>query len=255
VEMTTSTLTPVLALSDANAESTRLFLWDEPALRSALRTEDHLMYRAERDVAPPRTVPHRAGGAVLWRADRVIYGAGDLPTGELNRSVGHWNPGDQWEIFHTDSGCIALVVRPHPDAPVVVVVCSDRQVVAVPPGSWHLTYVFHGPATVTNLYSRTPGTPDAETKYFSRPTVRVGLRREGGQLVTFGPDEDTARVRWRAGAAPPVLLGVAGDLIGLLHTDPPPELLTDPGTVLGAAALDRLPSPDRHVRGGTGASP
>ena len=195
--VTVQTVAGVLAASDRAPDGTRVWFHEEPWLRAAVRDSDHTLYRAERDVLPPRR------GSAEGRLDRVRYPAGDLPSGELNRSTGHWNPAEQWEVFQVDAGEVVIVVRePGADRPTELVRCGPGSVLALPPGSWHLTYVWRDPAVVTNAYSVTPEHADPAAKYFSRGPLRCGLRRNGSGVLVFrdpaDPAQDCGEPVWRS---------------------------------------------------------
>jgi len=218
-------LSGVLASSDESSPEFRGYFYQEPLLRDHLRDRDHVLYEAERDVVPSSDAVDLDGS---WRVDRVVYPGADLPTGELNRSTGHWNPADQWEIFEVECGEIVLLVRmPGPDKPVELIHCGQGHVVVLEPGAWHLTYVPGESATVCNAYftpSQQPSHPggEREDKYFTRPTVRYGLRRgdDGEGYVVFrdGTDPErppllrsTAKPRQEALPGMPSLVSLFGD--------------------------------------------
>lgn len=220
------TVSGVLDGSDGAPDAFRVFFHDEPGLRAAVAAEDHVLYRAERDVLPGRPGLLDGGdGPRQWRLDRVRYPAADLPTGELNRSTGHWNPVEQWEVFQVDSGEVVLVVRaPGPGRPIELVRCGPGTVLPLLPGSWHLTYVWRGPAVVTNAYSVPVGRERPGEKYFRRGPLRCGLRREGAEVVVFrdapDPVQDSGPPVWRSAEqqvgtdVPPLESVFAGDAAG-----------------------------------------
>jgi hypothetical protein len=194
--VTVQTLANVFAASDRAPAGARAWFHDEPRLRAAVLAAEHVLYRAERDVLPP------VRGTVEWRLDRVTYPADDLPSGELNRSTGHWNPAGQREVFRVDAGEVVIVVRaPGPEQPTELVHCGPGSMLPVLPGSWHLTYVWHGPAIVTNAYTVTADHPGPDGKYFTRPPVRCGLHRGGAGVVVLrdrtDPDQDRGEPVWR----------------------------------------------------------
>ncbi len=196
------TVSGVLAAADRRPGTVRPYFHDEPTLRAAARARDHVLYRAERDVWPAATAEPDHGPHREWRVDRVSYPAGDLPSGELNRSTGHWNPDDQWEIFQVDRGEVVLLARlPGPGRPTELIRCGPGSRVTLLPGSWHLTYVWHGPAVVTNAYNITHGHQVGPEKYFTRPTLRCGLRRDGSRVTVFrdptDPLQDAGAPVWR----------------------------------------------------------
>lgn len=220
----TRTLGDVLASSDQAPALLRVWLHDEPALREHLHSGDRPLYTADRDVVPAREVRGVDGVMRTWRLDRVEYAGSDLPSGELNRSVGHWNPSDQWELFHVEKGEVIIVIRPV-GGPVRLVRGAEGDLVAVEPGGWHLTYVLAGPAVVANIYS-VPAEPPTE-KYFSTPPLRVGLRREGDQVIPYGDDVEVETLRWAEGTARERVLGELPDLEALFPGEAP-ELFLDP---------------------------
>jgi hypothetical protein len=187
-ETVRQTLRDVLAASDQAAPEFRACFHREQVLRGHLRSRDLVLYEAHRDIVEPVSTA-RLGGR--WRVDRVRYPGVDLPSGELSRSTGHWNPLDQWEVFEVERGEIVLLVRmPGPGQPVELVRCTAGSVVVLRPGAWHLTYAPAGPATVSNAYtSDIDGGHDG--KYFSRrSTIRCGLYRDGDRIAVYQPDAD-----------------------------------------------------------------
>ena len=109
-------------------------------------------------------------------------------------------------MFQVDAGEVVLVVRaPGPGRPTELVRCGPGAVLPLLPGSWHLTYVWRGPAVVTNAYS-VPEEPERPgEKYFTRGPLRCGLRREHGRVVVFrdedDPVQDAGPPVWRTAAA------------------------------------------------------
>jgi hypothetical protein len=228
-------LADVWAASEAVPYPLRAFFYDEPALRAHPGAGQHVLYEAVRDAAPP----HRAatgGEPALWRLDQVFYPAVPLPSGEMNRSVGHWNPPGQREVFEVQQGRVALLVRRRqPGSAVEMFDCAPGALVPIPPGSWHVTYVLQGPAVVANVYSamvQPPPEPAREVrgKYFNSPPVRVGLRCASGAMlgapvpsggpdgvVLFGDPADTPRatvIRHRVGPAGQAGFALVAGLLG-----------------------------------------
>jgi len=207
------TVSGVLAAADRRPAPLRPYFYDEPALRAAVRTRDHLLYRAERDVWPPSRAESDDRPVREWRLDRVRYPVADLPSGELIRSTGHWNPDDQWEIFQVDQGEIVMLVRrPGSARPAELIRCGPGSHVTLLPGSWHLTYVWRGPAVVTNAYNVSTAHRAGAEKYFCRPSLRCGLRRYGARVAVFrdeaDPLQDAGPLEWRdaepAASLPPL---------------------------------------------------
>jgi hypothetical protein len=182
-ETVRQTLGDVLAGSDHATSEFRACFYREQVLREHLRDSDLVLYEARRDIVEP-AMTARFGG--WWRVDRVDYPGVDLPSGELDRSTGHWNPADQWEVFEVERGEVVLLIRmPGPGQPVELVHCTAGSVVVLRPGAWHLTYAPAGPASVSNAYtSGMDGGHDG--KYFSRrSTVRCGLYRDGERVAVY----------------------------------------------------------------------
>jgi hypothetical protein len=177
------TLRGVLAGSDRVASEFRACFYREQVLREHLRERDLLLYEAQRDIVAARGT---AGFEGCWRVDRVHYPGVDLPSGEPDRSTGHWNPAGQWEVFEVERGEVVMLARmPGPGQPVELVHCAAGSVVVLRPGVWHLTYAPAGPAWVSNAYTSQPQASH-DGKYFSRrSTIRCGLYRDGGQVCVY----------------------------------------------------------------------
>jgi hypothetical protein len=129
---------------------------------------DRVLYQACRDVLPPVVIKGRR-----WRADLVRYEPGALPTGELHRSLGHWNSPAQYEVFETVTGTVVLIVAT-PQGRVTYQVCGPGDLFAVPMGAWHLTYVLDGPAYVFNVYADEHDVPHC--KFGRDDAVRCWVR-------------------------------------------------------------------------------
>jgi hypothetical protein len=224
MSMVTCTLAQVLAASDAAPQNASCFFYDEARLRASARTRDQVLYRAERDACPARTVVAADGSDHTWRLDRVTYPGDDLPTGELGRSVGHWNPPGQSEIFEVIQGEI-VVLTTLGTGPVELVRCPQGSAAWLRQGAWHLTYVLRGPAVVANIY--TEPVRSATGKYFSRPAVRVGLRRDAGEITTFAA-QPAPPIVWRQAPSSQDIIGEHARLEALLTSPTVTDMLKDP---------------------------
>ncbi|WP_256789591.1 hypothetical protein [Frankia sp. AvcI1] len=144
-----------LLRGDAGASRPHTVFADRSQVETALEAGDNpLLYEAYRDIAPARNG---------WRADLVVYQPGTLPDGQPHRSIGHWNPPTQLEVFQTLSGTTLMLVAGHRGdgsryAHQVTTRAGD--VAVVPFGAWHLTYVLDGPAAVFNIYTDIHLDPD-----------------------------------------------------------------------------------------------
>lgn len=186
-----------------------VFFADLAATRAAAATGfDPVLYHAVRDVLPPRiSSPAPADGdgqgGLTWSADLVIYQDGTLPGGEPFRSVGHWNPARQLEIFQVLSGRVLMIstgtsVSGRPYARYQE--CRAGDVAVVPFGGWHLTYALDGPAMVFNTYTSRCGAADPQSgagsepagmsKYRSRrgPAQIAAACQNGGIGFVMGPE-------------------------------------------------------------------
>ncbi|MFG2210456.1 hypothetical protein [Streptomyces sp. NPDC048638] len=153
----------------------------DPGAAHAART-DPVLYTAHRDILPP----HRALGAE-WFADLCVYRSGQLPGGELNRSIGHWNTPAQLEVFDVLSGRILMITAWYgvSGAPVLNwQVCEPGDLVAVPFGSWHQTSVLDGPACVFNIYSDVPGAPQQHTSRHAAQHAEIKYRSSAPVEIT-----------------------------------------------------------------------
>jgi hypothetical protein len=127
---------------------------------------DPVLYHAFRDFLPPRDTRDgrcqpagtpgydAARGSGYMFADLVVYQAGTLPGGEYFRSTGHWNLPWQLEIFQTLTGRVLMLVGGHDSAGrrfLYGQACGPGEVIAVPFGVWHVSYVLEGPAVVFNV--------------------------------------------------------------------------------------------------------
>lgn len=144
-----------------------LYFADRPALEAAHGAGyDPVLYRAFRDFLPPRDISDDhcrppgtpgdeiVGGSGYMFANLVMYQAGMLPGGEFFRSTGHWNLPWQLEIFQTLTGQVLMLVggRDREGQPFLYgQVCGPGEVMAVPFGVWHVSYVLDGPAVVFNV--------------------------------------------------------------------------------------------------------
>jgi hypothetical protein len=219
-------LSQVLAESQAVPPPARAFFYDEERLRAHVRVHDRTLYTAQRDLYPARTVTAPDGRTLTWHLDRVAYPAEDLPSSELSRSIGHWNPAGQWEIFEPEQGEIVMLVALDVAGPIELVHCRQGEIVCARPGAWHLTYVLRGPAVVTNIYAEPKHEARVPAKYFSRPTVRAGLRRAAGDVTPF-PDPPPP-LRWERASDRRDVVGSL-DGLGALFTSPAVhDLLVDP---------------------------
>lgn len=227
------------------AAGSACYLADPDAARAA--QTDPVLYTAHRDILPPA----RAVG-VEWFADLCVYQPGQLPGGELHRSIGHWNTPAQLEVFEVLSGRVLMITAWHSTCGTPILhwqVCEPGDLVAVPFGAWHQTSVLHGPAYVFNIYTDLPGISQqhtsrhaaqhTEVKYRSRTPVEItAIRAETGFALTgsrHGQDH------WGLGVQavePPWLREAVGPQgLVALHTRAPAERLS----LLVDAARAHLP--------------
>ncbi|MGH3867782.1 MAG: hypothetical protein ACRDQ4_16970 [Pseudonocardiaceae bacterium] len=181
-------------------------LADVTAARAAVaRGDNPVLYRAYRDVLPPRAKHHAhcltgSAGTDYWFADLVIYQGGELPgSRELARSIGHWNTAVQLEVFQCLSGRV-LMLSSECDATgqlgLRYQVCGPGDVTVIPFGAWHLTVVLAGPAAVFNIYTDAHTLAHGRTsrdaaghdrlKYHSRAGVKVVVIRRGDSIALTG---------------------------------------------------------------------
>lgn len=214
---------------------------DRAAVAAAVEDgHDPQLYYAVRDVLPRRVaMPASAAGfdrateGVLWAADLVVYQHGTLPDGEPVRSIGHWNPVDQLEIFQVLSGRVLLITCLLGDSDdesyVSFQECEAGDLAVVPFGAWHLTAVLDGPAMVFNTYSGPAGAgghgmksdagADMSGKYRSQrgPAEIVVTRSDAGYDLALSP-------RLRSACGDPVRVTCPGWLRAYL---PASGMLTD----------------------------
>lgn len=152
------------------------------------RIGDRVLYVAVRDVLPERRLLDRR-----WQADLLRYVPGVLPSGELHRSIGHWNQSDQVEIFQVLEGEIGMFVSP-PDRPVWYCRAVAGDVLALPLGAWHITYAIDS-ALVFNLYGDALSA-DPAPKYSSGQPVRHWLRNGPAGPMPQAPADVAAALTW-----------------------------------------------------------
>jgi hypothetical protein len=179
-------------------------LTDRRAAQAAIdEGHDPLLYRAVRDVFPPR--PLAADCCV--RADLVVYEPGTLPGGEPHRSLGHWNLPAQLEVFQFLTGRMAFVVAGETSGGrrfVYFQVCRPGDTVAVPLGVWHVSYVLDGPAAVFNISANLNGpvsSSNYDDKYRRGAPVEVTLCRRGESVQPVSTPD--TRQAWGDPLGPP----------------------------------------------------
>ncbi len=143
-------------------------------LRAAADRRDQLLYRCRRNVQT-RQVPGPDGEPVSWHADEIRYQCGELPNGEAVRSLGHWNPDDQVEVFEVLSGRVVILVV-FPDEPAVVSAATygPGHACVLPPGVFHLTYSPWEPSTVFNIYNESAHRAERRLEVPRRAAARAG---------------------------------------------------------------------------------
>jgi hypothetical protein len=236
-------LTDLLTAGDGDG----LFFASRAGLEAAAGAgRDPVLYYAYRDVLPPCELAtgerlaagdpgaERARGAGYLFADLVVYQPGVLPGGEPFRSTGHWNEPEQLEIFQTLTGTVAMLVagRRADGAPFLYEqVCGPGEIIAVPLGAWHVSYVLDGPAAVFNVAA------DLGSGGPAGPSRRTGARQEPGKYQ-------------RAGAVPVTLVR---DGAGYRRTGTPGGWVTradPPDTTWARPFVDRAGSlADLHLHG------
>ncbi|MGW2105059.1 hypothetical protein [Streptomyces sp. NPDC001948] len=183
-----------LLVSGANG-APACYLADPGAARAACDAgTDPVLYTARRDILPSI----RALGTE-WFADLCVYQSGQLPGGEFNRSIGHWNTSAQLEVFEVLSGRVLMITAWYDPSGTPVLnwqACGSGDLVAVPFGAWHQTSVLDGPAVVFNIYTDLPGTEQehtsrhaaqhAEIKYRSSAPVEITAIRGGSGFTLTG---------------------------------------------------------------------
>jgi len=178
------------------------------ALKQGARFHDHdrlaqsgnagmRLYVATRDF---RAAEHEVLGEEMWRFDTVHWSGADLSTGELKRSIGHWNPIDQEEDFLCRSGNVWMLFHAQEGQDVFLVGLHAGESVSAHPGWWHLTYVESADAVVENSYSfirpRRAGKYQSDSTRLPRITL---VRLEDGAVGAFNPRRTAMRLHIRQG--------------------------------------------------------
>ncbi len=166
------------------------------SLRDAARQQDRLLYRSRRNVQI-RRVDLPDGESMTWRADEIHYQCGALPSGEAVRSLGHWNPPDQVEVFEVLSGRVVIFVA-YPDDPAAVSAATygPGDACVLPPGVFHLTYSPWESSTVFNIYNETSHPTSGDSKYLGAapPGRALVLDADGWSLTPADPEPATAQL-------------------------------------------------------------
>lgn len=194
-------------------------------LRAAAGERDQLLYRCRRNVQV-RQVRGPDGEQVTWRADEIRYQCGALPSGEAVRSLGHWNPEDQVEVFEVRSGrVVILVVFPEDLTTVSAASYGPGQACVLPPGVFHLTYSPWEPSTVFNIYNESGHRATGDSKYLGAPPPQRALVQgaDGWSLTPAEPEPATAPLGFGfpgpAGSVTEVLPAYSDEEIVSLHKD------------------------------------
>jgi hypothetical protein len=190
-----------------------LYFADRPALEAAHGAGyDPVLYHAFRDFLPPRDISgdhclpagtpgyETARGSGYMFADLIVYQAGTLPGGEFFRSTGHWNLPWQLEIFQTLIGRVLMLVGGRDSEGQLFLygqACGPGEVMAVPFGVWHVSYVLDGPAVVFNVTTdlrtlvgehRAAAVRQGPAKYCRAAPIAVTARRcDAGYYVVGSP--------------------------------------------------------------------
>jgi hypothetical protein len=236
-------------LLSAGTES-GLYFADQPAVEAAHGTGyNPVLYHAFRDFLPPRELSggqclpagspgyDSARGSGYQFADLIVYQPGSLPGDEPFRSTGHWNLPWQLEIFQTITGRMLMLVAGHDGdgQPFMYeLACGPGEVMAVPFGIWHVSYVLDGPAAVFNVtadlsaLAGEPGTAAGRqdtAKYRRADAVAATIRRRGsGYGIVASQTPGRERTDPPCGDWIRPFLAAAGSLAGL-HLSAPVSLL------------------------------
>jgi hypothetical protein len=132
-------------------------------------SHERILYCAHRDLVLEDASEDEAVAA--WPLDCVCFTGGTLSTGEFIRSIGHWNPPDEWEIFAVVQGKVFMVVQSRGSSQVHVLSCVQGETYALLPGCWHTSYAPIANTIVVNRYSTSDGPePSGPEKYRGRVT-------------------------------------------------------------------------------------
>ncbi len=123
------------------------------------------LYKAFRDCLAPRERVTTEHG--IWRGDLIQYSGIELPNHELCRSIGHWNPSDQLEIFEVLHGHIMMLIQ-CPLGYTEYLDCYPGSSWIVPKGSFHLTYSITD-SIVINIYNSS--NLEQDLKKYNRQTI------------------------------------------------------------------------------------
>lgn len=147
---------------------------------------DRILYSAYRDWLSPASSMWPSEG--VWRADLVRYEGGMLEEGEPCRSMGHWNPVDQFEAFEVLSGEVVMLVMT-PKGDLECFRAKPMTTWTIPSGAYHLTYAPEA-AEVLNIYNA--GHSQNDPGKYSRGTAPdLALRLLAGELAVVSQAADS----------------------------------------------------------------
>lgn len=134
---------------------------------------DITLYTAVRDLVDVWSPQPQTGDS--WRMDLVHYTGITLPWNEANRSIGHWNPSNQVELFQVLDGHPTILAKPPTVPNVQITELAAGDLLKLRGGDWHITFCPKGEAIILNVYSCREGAQTAD-KYFSKPPVPLGIQ-------------------------------------------------------------------------------
>lgn len=150
---------------------------------------DVLLYEAYRDCLEPRKRCSEA--EEVWRADLIQFTGKPLPGGEPCRSIGHWNPPEQVEIFEVIEGRVVLLVMTAEES-IEALDCLPGESWVIPKGSFHLTYAITR-SLVINIYNSKTISKDVE-KYERKIIPSLHLSGSDERLSILQNDGNSMNV-------------------------------------------------------------
>ena len=149
-------------------------------LRNSLRTQSGILYNSIRDLIPPYPFgDHKQN----LHTDILVYNTGSLSQNEGFRSLGHWNPIDQFEFFVCLRGSVKMLLASPCSKILTSRTISEAQACFLKGGEWHTTYPLDSNSVVINFYNRRVAEVECE-KYSSAPPLEATILNSGEIVIS-----------------------------------------------------------------------
>lgn len=132
----------------------------ERKLRNEILYMDFLVYNNERDI---------------------------FPNGIVNRSLGHRNDENEFEVHQVIQGTVLSLIKLDEDT-TYVGVFKRGDYFEIPPGAFHCSYILEGPAIVANFYCNTFWGSDITKKPYFTSHNDISVKQNGNEYSLVSPN-------------------------------------------------------------------